>query len=172
MPDGAILLAQCFMEPAQWIATFRALHDQAKKAPLDPNQAGRYVAMKDELARSLLLAEGKELPKGTPPRRVIRVPTVHQIEVAGIHRATTSELSCNGFTALIPAMIKEGTLIGFVLTLGRSQEPVHGDAIVQTAVRQPNTLIKLTCQFAKLEEPTLERIETVLFDVALTRFRI
>lgn len=172
MPHGGILLALASMEPAQWIATFRALHDQAKKGPLDPNQAGRYTAMKDELARSLLLSEGKELPKGAPPRRVIRVPTVHQIEVAGIHRATTSELSCAGFTALIPAMVKEGTIIGFSLMLSRSGEPIRGDAIVQAAVRQPNTLIKLSCQFTKLDEAIIERIETVLFDVALTRFRI
>lgn len=160
------------MEPAQWLATFRALHDQAKKGPLDPNQKSRYQAMKDELARSLLLTEGKTVPANVPPRRVIRVPTVHQIEVAGIHRATTSELSCAGFTALVPAMIREGSLIGFVLTLARAQEPIRGDALVQTAVKQPNTLVKLTCQFAKLEEAELERIETTLYDVALTRFRI
>jgi hypothetical protein len=160
------------MEPAQWIATFRALHDQAKRGPLDPNQASRYVAMKDELARSLIQAEGKTLDASAPPRRVLRVPTVHQIEVGGIHKATTSELSCAGFTALIPSMMKEGMLIGFILTLSRSQEPVRGDAIVQTAVRQPNSLIRLTCQFAKMEENQLERIEAVLFDVALTRFRI
>lgn len=160
------------MEPAQWLATFRALHDQAKKAPLDPNGADRYRAMKDELARSLLQTEGKKAEAGSPPRRQFKVPTVHQIEVAGIHKATTVELSCRGFTALVPAMIKEGQLIGFVLTLSRSAEPIRGDCIVESAAKQPNQLVRLTCTFAKLEDSVLERIEQTLFDVALTRFRI
>lgn len=160
------------MEPAQWLAAFRALHDQAKKAPLDPNGADRYRAMKDELARSLLQSEGKRAEGNAPPRRQFKVPTVHQIEVAGLHRATTTELSCTGFTALVPAMIKEGQLIGFVLSLARSQEPIRGDCIVQAALKQPNQLVRLTCTFTKLEESQLERIEQTLFDVALTRFRI
>lgn len=160
------------MEPAQWLATFRALHDQAKKSALDPNGAERYRAMKDELARSLLQTEGKKAEGGTPPRRQFKVPTVHQIEVAGIHKATTTELSCTGFTALVPAMIKEGQLIGFVLSLSRSFEPLRGDCIVQIANKQPNQLVRLTCKFATLEESVLERIEQTLFDVALTRFRI
>lgn len=160
------------MEPAQWLATFRALHDQAKKGSLDPNGADRYGAMKDELARSLLQADGQKAVPGSPPRRQFRVPTVHQVEVAGLHKGTTSELSCRGFTALVPAMVKEGALIGFVLTLSRSFGPIRGDCTVVSATKQPNSLVRVTCTFSKLEEGQLEHIEQVLFDVALTRFRI
>lgn len=159
------------MEPEQWFATFRALHDQARKG-LDPNGADRYRTMKDELARSLLAMEGKKPEAGTPARRQISVPTVHQLEVGGTQRGTTRELSCQGFTALVTSKVKEGEVLGFVLTLTRTAEPVRGDCIVRACLKQANGTVRLTCTFTKMEEELLERIELALFDVALTRFRI
>ena len=158
------------MDAAQWIAAFRVTHDRAKQGALDAEDTQKYLSNCDELARSLLQAQGISVPKGTSPRRVLKVSHVFPIELGNLYRTTTSELSCTGFTALVAATFKDGDPLSWSLTLGRGQEPLTGQSTVTNATRQGGNT-RVSCTFSGLDEPRLERLERALIDAALSRFQ-
>jgi hypothetical protein len=158
------------MDPAQWLASFRVLHEQYKRNALNPIEKNKYLAQRDELARGLMESLGQELPAGSvPARRVVKVAQLFNIELSNLYKTMTRELSCQGFTTLVQGSFKEGDRTAFVLTLGRSVDPVQGDAIVKTALKQAGNTTRLVCEFTGLKEPALERIEDAVFDSALAR---
>lgn len=158
------------MDPAQWIAAFRLTHEQAKRGGLDESEKKKYLSMRDELARSLINAQGLTVPEKVPPRRAFRVAQVFPIEINNITRTMTRDLSCMGFTCTVAGSFKEGEQIAFALTLGRNAEPIPGVARVIAAPRQSQTATRLSANFEQLDEERLEKIETALFDAALSRF--
>ncbi len=157
------------MDPAQWLAAFRITHEQSKKGALSEGEHKKYLGMRDELARSLMNAQGLVAPTGTPPRRVFRVAQVFPIEIENVQNTTTRDLSCAGFTASVTGAYKPGQVISWVLTLSRTTEPIAGLAEVVSS-QKTGTNTRLTCNFTGLLEPQAERIETALFDAALARF--
>ena len=158
------------MDPAQWIATFRLTHEQAKRGSLGPPELKKYLGMRDELARSLMSAQRLEIPEGVAPRRALKVAHVFPIEISNVYRTTTREISCTGFTALVAAMFKEGDSVPWSLTVNRTDPPIVGDARVVSAPRQSPTSTRLSVVFVNLDEPKLLRLEQALFDAALSRF--
>lgn len=160
------------MDPAQWVASFRVLHEQNKRGALGPLDKNKYLAMRDELARSLMESSGQELGAGTiPPRRMVKVAQLFNIELSNIYKTMTRELSCQGFTTLVQGNFREGDRTAFILSVGRSVDPVQGDAIVKTAQKQAGNTTRLVCEFTGLKEPALERIEEAVFDAALMRIK-
>lgn len=160
------------MDPAQWLGTFRVLHDQNKRGSLGPLDKNKYVAMRDELARSLMENLGQDLGAGTiPPRRLLKVAQLFNIELSNLYKTMTRELSCQGFTTIVQGSFREGDRTAFVLSLGRSVDPVQGDAVVKQAQKQAGNTTRLVCEFTGLKEPALERIEEAVFDAALLRIK-
>jgi hypothetical protein len=158
------------MDPSQWIASFRVMHENARRGTLSETDQKKYLGMRDELARSLMSSQGLEVPKGVAPRRAFKVAHVFQIELGGTYKTTTRELSCTSFTAIVAASFKEGERLGFTLNLSRAAEPLTGFAVVRAAVRQTVSATRITCNFDDLGEERLARLETALFDAALSRF--
>ena len=158
------------MDPAQWIASFSVTHEQAKRGTLSEGELKKYLGMRDELARSLMSAQGREVPSGVPPRRAFRVAHVFPIEINNTTRTFTSEVSCTGFTALVSGSFKEGERVEWALTPARGQEPIVGTSVVVSSPRQSQTTTRLTCRIEGLDEARLERLELALFDAALSRF--
>ncbi|MFT3712573.1 MAG: hypothetical protein QM817_33410 [Archangium sp.] len=160
------------MDPNQWFATFRTLHDQNKRGALNPLEKNKYLALRDELARSLMESLGQKFEAGTlPPRRVVKVAQLFNIELSNLYKTMTREISCEGFVTLVQGSFREGDRTAFVLSLGRSVDPVQGDAIVKVAQKQAGTTTRLVCEFTGLKEPALERIEEAVFDAALSRIK-
>jgi hypothetical protein len=157
------------MDPAQWIASFRVSHDHFKRGTLNEDDVKKYFSMREELARSLMTAQGMSVPDGVPARRAFRVAQVFPIEVANMYRTMTREISCQGFTATVSGGFKEGEEISFVLTLARSSEPLSGVAAVTASARQGTNNVRLSAKFISLDEARLERIESALFESALAR---
>ena len=86
------------MDPSQWIAAFRLTHEQARRGGLNEGELKKYMGMRDELARSLMNSQGLVVPDGVPPRRAFRVAHVFPIELSGLYKTTTREISCASFT--------------------------------------------------------------------------
>ena len=158
------------MEPSQWLATFRVMHENARRGLLSEIDQKKYASMRDELARSLMNSQGLILPEGVSPRRAFRVAHVFPIEIGGVAKTTTREVSCQSFTALVSGTFKEGERVSFSMNLSRAADPLSGDAIVRAVVRQNANASRITCHFEALGEERLTRLETALFDAAISRF--
>lgn len=158
------------MEPSQWLASFRFMHENARRGILGEGDLKKYMGMRDELARSLMNSQGLTAPEGVPARRAFKVAHVFPIEIGGLYRTTTREISCDSFTALVAGTYKEGERVSFSLSLTRAAEPLTGNAIVRAVVRQNVSAARITCNFEALGEERTARIETALFDAALSRF--
>ena len=158
------------MDPSQWIAAFRITHEQARRGSLSEGDQKKYVGMRDELARSLMASQNLTAPEGVAPRRAFRIAHIFPIELSGLHKTNTREISCLDFTAVVGASFKEGERFSFTLNLSRAAEPFSGFAIVKTVVRQTNNSVRITCVFDALGEERLARLELALFDAALSRF--
>jgi hypothetical protein len=157
------------MDPAQWFASFRVLHDQHKRGALPEKDQAKYFAMRDELARSIMQSMQQDVPTTIAPRRALRVAQLFSVELSNLYKTMTRELSCQGFVTTVQGAFREGDRTAFVLTLSRGVDPVQGDAIVKKALKQPGNVYRLECEFSALKEPALQRIEDAVFDAALAR---
>lgn len=137
---------------------------------LNESEKKKYLGMRDELARSLLNSQGSTAPAGVPPRQAFKVAHVFNIELSGLYKTTTREISCAGFTAIVAATFKDGDRVSYVLNLSRGTDPLSGNATVTSAVRQTTNVTRLTCTFDGLDPERLGRLEFALFDAALSRF--
>lgn len=157
------------MDPAQWLASFRNIHEQARRGVLPEGDQRKYQIMRDELARSLMSSQGLTVPDAVPPRRAFKVAHVFPIELNNTTRTTTREISCRGFSAIVAAGFKVGERLTFSLSLSRAAEPLTGFVMVKASVRQTTSTVRLTCDFDNLGEERLARLELSLFDAALSR---
>ena len=158
------------MEPSQWLASFRVMHENARRGLLNESDLKKYTGMRDELARSLMNSQGMVMPEGVPPRRAFKVAHVFPIEIGGVSKTTTREVSCQSFTSLVSGTFKEGERVSFVMNLSRAADPLSGNAIVRAVVRQNANASRITCHFEALGDERLARLETALFDAAMSRF--
>ena len=158
------------MDPAQWIAAFKVTHEKAKRGELKDDEQKKYVGMCEELARSLMAAQGMSPPTGVPARRSFRVAQVYPVEIENVERTMTREVSCGGFTATVNGTFKEGQVISFALTLKRGEDPMQGTATVVSAPRIGGNSSRVTANFNKLTDAQLDRLEKALIDAAVSRF--
>lgn len=158
------------MDPSQWLASFKALHEQKKRGALNPFEKKKHLGMRDELARSLMQSQNQTAPANVEPRRALSVAQLFAIELQNVHRVMTRELSCTGYVALVPATFDIGELVTVTLTLSRSAEPVKCDSVVKAVVKQ-GTNWRVEADFKGLLEPALERIEDAVFDAAVARLK-
>ena len=157
------------MEPSQWIAAFRALHERVKKGDASALELERHLAMREELARSLASAQGLTVPAGQDARKHVRVAQVFNLEVNNVYRAVTRDISRSGFSALVTASFKEGEEVLFSIQPGRGVDPIQGRARVVSALKQTGNS-KVAFAIISLAEASAERLEMALFDAALARF--
>lgn len=157
------------MDPAAWLAGFRATHQRARSGQLKPDEHAKYLAMREELARSLVAAQGLTVPEGQQARRHFRVAQVFAIEVANLYTTVTKELSRAGFSALITGALQVDERVDFKLTLGRGAEPVQGQARVVASVRQAGNA-RVSFNIEAMSPEDTERLELALFDAVLARF--
>ncbi len=156
------------MDPSQWIASFKALHEHVKKGAASELEKEKHQAMREELARSLATAQGLSVPAGQDARRHFRVAQVYPVEVNSVYRAVTRDISRSGFSALVPGTLREGEEVTFSLQLTRDTEAVKGRARVVSAVKQAGNM-RVAFEITGLQPEMAERLELALFDAALSR---
>lgn len=152
------------MDAEQWMVQFKQVHEAAKKNGSDD----KHRAMKEELARSLVHAQGLTVPEGQMHRKAFRIAQAWQLELNDTYRCLTRDVSGGGFSALVPASLNVGEEVRFSLRIGGG-EPVTGSASVVAAIKQlGNSRVSFT--IVSMPKADVERFENALFDCVLSRY--
>jgi hypothetical protein len=127
------------------------------------------MAMREELAKSLVAAQSLQVPEDRNFRKNFRVAQVFKLEIERTYQAMTKEVSRSGFSALMPAELKVGKTVGFALTLSRGIEPISGEAKVVNAVKAG--MWRIDFHIILLNDEYAEKLESALYDAVLARFK-
>jgi len=158
------------MEPSEWMHRFKITHEQAKAGKLKEAEHKAYLDMREELARSLIAAQSLQVPKGEFSRKHFRVAQMYKLEIANTYQSMTRQVSVKGFSANLQAQFKVGQELDFALHVQRETDPITGKAKV-VSVQKQGALHLVSFSIEHMSEASSERLETVLFDAVLSRFR-
>ena len=160
------------MELRYWVATFKALHDRARKGELSSAERAQYLAQREELARALVVAQRLVTLPDQTARQTLRVARALHVELElleGRQRVVTQHLSSRGFGAVVPKELVRNTAIGFSLRLPSTADPIVGRVkVLDVQARTGEILISFA--FNELGAADLERLELLLFDTILQQF--
>lgn len=153
---------------AEWLRSFRALHQRAKSGSLDQDELVAYRAGRDELARALLAAQQVMVKGGELPRRQMRAARALQVDIEmGKERvrAMTLDVSAGGFGTLLAKPPTPGDQLKVSLRIP-GQDPVACVArVVDVKVLPGNA--RAAFAFVGLPPAEVERLETFVFDSVL-----
>jgi hypothetical protein len=155
---------------AEWLKTFRELHEKARRKVLDLREEALYRAGRDELARALLAAQRLTVRPGETPRQALRVARALQVDldlVTSHVRAITADLSTGGFACLLAKAPPLGEDLKFSLRIPAS-EPLAGVARVADVKPLPGN-VRVAFQFRGLDDAQRERLELFVFDTVLSQ---
>src|SRR5512140_2842188 len=105
---------------ADWLKSFRAIHERARTNKLSVDELREYRAARDELARALLSAQRLTVKPGETPRSSLRVARALQVALdmlTASARAITVDLCTGGFACLLAKAPSMGDEVGFSLRL-------------------------------------------------------
>ena len=158
------------MRLADWLASFRDLHEKARRGPLGPGEEATYRAGRDELARALLAAQRLTVKPGETPRQALRVARALQIDLdlpSSRERAVTTDVSTGGFATLLSRAPPLGEEVGVSLRLPAAEALVCRARI--TDARSLGNHVRVSGQFVRLSEAERERLELFVFDTVLAQ---
>ncbi len=161
------------MDSLDWISDFAKLHEKAKKTMLDGEELKRYCAGRDELARSMFVAQGLALKAGETPRQFLRVARTVPIGLdlpTGLVHALTIDIGRGGFATTLDKAPPPTESVAFTLTLPAGRAPVLGRCKLVTAARQQGTF-GVSFAFQDLSEADADRIESFVLDSVIKRLR-
>ncbi len=153
------------MDAAEWMQQFKKVHEFAKKNGADE----KHRQMKEELARSLVSAQGLTVPDGQTFRKTFRIAQAWQIELDGMYKCLTRDVSGGGFSTLVPGNFTVGQEVRFSLRIGGGQEPVTGTSKVVAAVKQAGNA-RVSFNIVSMPTADLDRFENAIFDCVLARY--
>jgi hypothetical protein len=153
----------------EFLAGFRALHEQAKRGELTPRDRNEYEAGRSELARAVGVARRVALHPGQTWRSTLRVPHGIQVEIQlpkGQLRTVTTELSVEGMTVVGCTVVGTGTPVGVTLHLpGGELVNARG----RIAISKPKAVrFSVLLELAPEDH---ERLEMVIYDAVLATVR-
>jgi hypothetical protein len=152
-----------------WMAAFRALHEQARRGKLDPHAVARYEQDREVLAKALLIAQRLSVKSGQTARQTLRVHLTLPVKlVFGDRReqTTTLDLGLGGFAAFLPKSVRVLERPEFSLTLRSGGRPVNGRAKVVNVQRKGQPY-RVAFSFEDLPPAEAQRIGLEVFDAAL-----
>lgn len=158
------------MSVSDWIRQFRALHAEARKGSLSPEELQAYRGACDEFARALMGAQRQVPRAGEPPRYTLRVARAVQVELESAMtqaRATTVELGASGFSTLLAKAPKVGDAFDGRLKLPGG-DPVEV-ALTVAEIKPQAGAVKVTFAYGKLPDATRERLADLVIDTALSQ---
>ena len=158
------------MRLAEWLASFRDLHEKARRGQLGPGEAATYRAGRDELALALLAAQRLTIKPGETPRQALRVARALQLDLdllTSRERAVTTDVSTGGFATLLSKAPPLGDEVGVSLRLPAAEALVCKARI--TDVRPMGTHVRVSGQFIRLSDAERERLELFVFDTVLAQ---
>ncbi|MFZ5470561.1 MAG: PilZ domain-containing protein [Myxococcota bacterium] len=156
-----------------WIAEFRTLHEKAQKKALSEADKKLYLDAREQLARALAGAQGLVLKPGEKAREHFRVAQLMQIELSlarEMVKCATQDVSLGGCSVTMAKPPEENEVVGFTLKLPGGVDPLVGRAQTVSIKRGAGNA-RVSLSFQGLSEADRERLEMVLFDLALARLR-
>jgi hypothetical protein len=158
------------MDFSVWLTSFRELHERARRKLHTSEERALYLEAREQLARSLLAAQGQSVQPGSMARRNFRVPKGMPVDICfrtGSLRSRTLDISSGGFSCTLPGNPLEEHL-GFVLWLPEQEEgPVVGRARIVAASTAESGPRRVSFAFEFVSEDDYERLEMMIFDLAL-----
>ena len=157
---------------AEWLKSFRVLHEQARKNALSAGDRLAYTAARDELARAMLAAQHAALPPASSPRQALRVSRALQADIVfhdGDVRAITLDVSAGGFAVLLAKAPAPGDEVTVSIRLPGA-EPLKAEASVVEVRRNPGNA-RVSFQFRGLDDGARERLELFVFDSVLAQLQ-
>jgi hypothetical protein len=154
-----------------WLQEFRALHKRARQKQLNEEDKRLYLQAREQFARALTAAQGMTLRPGEMARQTFRVAQAMQIELSlnsGIIRAMTLDISKGGFSVVLGKPPAENEMVGYTLKMPEGADSIIGRALLVASRKQIGNY-RLSFSFQSMSEYDQERLETVLFDAALSR---
>jgi hypothetical protein len=154
-----------------WLQEFRALHKRARAKQLNEEEKHLYMKAREQFARALTAAQGMTLKPGEMARQTFRVAQAMQIELSlnsGITRAMTLDISKGGFSVVLGKPPADAEMVGFTLKMPDGMDPIIGRARLVASKKQIGNY-RLSFAFQGMSDYDQERLETVLFDAALSR---
>ncbi|HLL03366.1 MAG TPA: PilZ domain-containing protein [Myxococcaceae bacterium] len=154
-----------------WLQEFRVLHKRARQKQLNEEEKKLYLSAREQFARALTAAQGMTLKPGEMARTTFRVAQAMQIELSlasGIVRALTLDVSRGGFSVVLAKVPSDSELVGYTLRMPDGMDPIIGRARVVASKKQIGNY-RLSFSFEGMSEYDQDRLETVLFDAALSR---
>jgi len=158
------------MRLAEWLASFRDLHEKARRGNMGAGEEATYRAGRDELARALLAAQRLTIKPGETPRQALRVARALQIDLETLtsrERAVTTDISTGGFATLLAKAPPLGDEVGVALRLPAA-EPLTCRARI-TDAKALGTHVRVSGQFVNLTAAERERLELFVFDTVLAQ---
>ncbi|HTP51733.1 MAG TPA: PilZ domain-containing protein [Anaeromyxobacteraceae bacterium] len=161
------------MSLRDWIAAFRAQHEQARTGTLSKEGWEAYRAGRDELARALLGAQRASLRPGETPRQALRVARALQADLDWTTdkvRAVTLDVSTGGFAVLLAKAPPKGEEVKVQLRIPGG-DALSGEARVAGIQVQPKA-VRVAFAFTRLAEADRDRVEFLVFDTVLGQLSI
>ncbi len=159
------------MDFSVWLTSFRELHERARRKLLTSEEHASYLEAREQLARSLLAAQGQSVPAGSMARRNFRVPKGMAVDISfrsGTIRSRTLDISSGGFSCMMPGNPLQAEHLGFVLWLpGEDEAPVVGRARIASVSTTESGPRRTSFAFEFVSEEDYERLELMIFDLAL-----
>jgi hypothetical protein len=158
------------MGTGTWLAAFRSLDERVKQPDATPAERAQHLVLREEVSRWLTQAQNLAVPGEHQARKAFRVAHPFGLELDGVYRAVTHDISHSGLSALVPAHYREAQLVSVTITLGRGLAPVSGRGRVVSAVPDANSVCsRISLALLDLDAAGEERLKAAIFDVALLR---
>jgi PilZ domain len=151
----------------EWIETFGALHEKARRARLKGKELAAYHEARHDLGALLLAAQRLSVSPGETAREALRVARSLLLDLGFDPRpvgAMTLDISTGGFSSLLHSAPRVGERLDFSLALGDG--PVRGRARITSAFDQ-GVSFRVSFAFERLSSMDAKRIESEVLDAAL-----
>ena len=158
------------MELTDWVKSFRVQHERARQHLLTSEERELYLEAREQFARLLLAAQGQIVPVGAPARRNFRVPKGLVLDVnlqAGPVRSRTLDISVGGLSCNLGQALAKETHCGVSVWLPGDEVPLAGRARVVKAEELAPGTVQTAFAFTSMSDEDRERLEMMIFDLAL-----
>jgi PilZ domain len=151
-----------------WLSGLRDLHERARAGQLDPDRLSAYRTSRDELMRSLLIAQQITREYGHSARQSMRMAWALQVDLEPSReciRAVTLDISAGGFSALLGSTPPPGRDLVFSMRLPGTT-PLQGTTRVVASIAKSGNH-RVSFAFASVGPDDVERLKSFLFDRVL-----
>jgi hypothetical protein len=155
----------------EWLVEFKKAHERYRQNELSGADRKAYLDAREQLASALLNAQGLPRQANETARQAFRVAQALQVELRlgdARMQSLTHDLSRGGFSGLFIEKLDMDQPMSFTLKLPGGADPLSGKAKV-VAARKQGSGSRYSFAFINMPDSDQDRLETLLFDLALAR---